>query len=218
MTTKIPVWRVLSRVRGADAASAVFSLLDEIAGAVSAFETAPEEWRLEAYPPSPVLMPALAARLALGAAAAGGDLIEMGEEKLAARDWLAENQLAFPPMRVGRFFIHGSHYRGVVPAGPIGIVVDATTAFGTGEHPSTRACLMALERLALRHRFRCPLDIGTGTGILSIAAAKLLRQRVLASDIDPGAVDVAATASPSWCRSAEHRDIAIAHCANQDTT
>jgi ribosomal protein L11 methyltransferase len=191
MPVMTPVWRVLARVRGADAASAVFSLLDEIAGAVSAFETASEEWRLEAYPRSPVLTPALAARLALGAAAAGGDLIEMGEEKLRARDWLAENQLAFPPIRVGRFFVYGSHYRGVVPAGTIGIVVDAATAFGTGEHPSTRACLMALERLAARHRFRCPLDIGTGTGILSIAAAKLLRRRVLASDIDPGAADVA---------------------------
>lgn len=186
-----PVWRVLASVRSAGAASAVFSVLDDIAEAVSAFETAPEEWRLEAYPRSPVLTPALAARLALTAAAAGGNLIQIGEEKLPARDWLAENQLAFPPMRVGRFFIYGSHYRGSVPAGTIGIVVDAATAFGTGEHPSTRACLMALERLAWRHRFRRPLDIGTGTGILSIAAAKLLRRRVLASDIDPGAVDVA---------------------------
>jgi ribosomal protein L11 methyltransferase len=191
MPVMMPVWRVVARVRGADAASAVFSLLDEIAGAVSAFETASEEWRLEAYPRSPVLTPELAARLALGAAAAGGDLIEVAEGKLPARDWLAENQLAFPPMRVGRFFMHGSHYRGAVPAGAIGIVVDAATAFGTGEHPSTRACLMALECLVARHRFRCPLDIGTGTGILSIAAAKLLRRRVLASDIDPGAVDVA---------------------------
>jgi ribosomal protein L11 methyltransferase len=185
------VWRVLARVGGADAASAVFSLLDENAGAVSAFETAPEEWRLEAYPRAAVLTPGLAARLALAAAAEGGALVEIGEEKLPARDWLAENQLAFPPLRVGRFFIYGSHYRGVVPAGTIGIAVDAATAFGTGEHPSTRACLMALDGLARLHRFRRPLDIGTGTGILSIAAAKLLRRRVLASDIDPGAVDVA---------------------------
>jgi ribosomal protein L11 methyltransferase len=191
MPAMTPVWRVLARVRGADAASAVFSLLDNIAGAVSAFEIASEEWRLEAYPRSSVLTPALAARLALAAAAGEGDLLEMAEEKLPTRDWLAENQLAFPPMRVGRFFIYGSHYRGVVPAGTIGIEVDAATAFGTGEHPSTRACLMALEWLARRHRFHCPLDIGTGTGILSIAAAKLLRRRVLASDIDLKAVDVA---------------------------
>ena len=94
-------------------------------------------------------------------------------------------------MRIGRFFVYGSHHRGGVPAGAIGIVLDAATAFGTGEHPSTRGCLMALEALARRRAIRHPLDIGTGTGILSIAAAKLLRRPVLASDIDPGSVAVA---------------------------
>jgi ribosomal protein L11 methyltransferase len=78
-----------------------------------------------------------------------------------------------------------------VPAGAIGIAVDAATAFGTGEHPSTRACLIALDSLARRHRFRRPLDIGTGTGILAIAAAKLLRRKISASDIDARAVSVA---------------------------
>ena len=178
-------------VRGTDAANAVLALLDELAAAVSAFETAPEEWRVEAYPSSPVLSPALAARLALAAAAAGGRLIELGEEKLEDRDWLAENQLAFPPLRIGRFFVYGSHHRGRVPSGAIAIMLDAATAFGTGEHPSTRGCLMALQHLAGRRRFRYPLDIGTGTGILAIAAAKLLHRKVVASDIDRGAVRVA---------------------------
>ncbi len=185
------VWRVLAKVCGADAATAVFSLLDDAAGAVSAFEIAPEEWRVEAYPPAPVLTPGLAARLALIAAAAGGTLVEIGEEKLPARDWLAENQLAFPPLRIGRFFIYGSHHRGRVPAGTIGIMLDAATAFGTGEHPSTRGCLRALEKLSRGRRFRRPLDVGTGTGILAVAAAKLLHRKVLASDIDEGAVRVA---------------------------
>jgi ribosomal protein L11 methyltransferase len=184
-------WRVLARVHGADACSAVFSLLDEMAGAVSAFEAGPEEWRLEAYPRSPLLSPQLRARLALIAASAGGSVLEVAEETLPECDWLTENQLSFPPLRVGRFFIYGSHYRGVVPACTIGIAVGAATAFGTGEHPSTRACLLALERLTRRRRFRKPLDIGTGTGILSIAAAKLLQRNVLAGDIDPGAVRVA---------------------------
>ena len=185
------VWHLVARARGAEAAAAIFALLDEAADAVSAFETAPQEWRVEAYPLSQVLTPALSARLALAAAAAGGTLVEIGEEKLPARDWLAESQLAFPPLRVGRFFVYGSHYRDRVPAGAIGIQVDAATAFGTGEHPSTRACLMALESLARRRRFQRPLDIGTGTGILAIAAAKLLRCKVLASDIDRGSVRVA---------------------------
>jgi ribosomal protein L11 methyltransferase len=185
------VWRLLAKVSGADAAGAVLALLDELAGAVSAFEIAQQEWRVEAYPPSPVLTPALAAQLALTAVAAGGALVEIGEEKPPDRDWLAENQLAFPPLRIGRFFIRGSHHRGRAPSGTIGIMLDAATAFGTGEHPSTRACLMALDSLSRRRRFRRPLDIGTGTGILAIAAAKLLRRRVLASDVDHGAVRVA---------------------------
>jgi ribosomal protein L11 methyltransferase len=185
------VWRVLARVRGTDAAIAVLALLDDLAFPVSAFEIVPQEWRVEAYPRLPVLTPALSAQLALAAAAEQGTLVEIGEEKLADRDWLTENQLAFPPSRIGRFFIHGSHYRGRVPSGAIGIMLDAATAFGTGEHPSTRACLMALEGLAKRRRFRRPLDIGAGTGILAIAAAKLLQRPVLASDIDGGAVRVA---------------------------
>ena len=185
------VWRLLAQVRGTDAANAVFMLLDDSADAVSAFETAPEEWRVEAYRQSRLSSPELGAQLALAAAAAGGTLAEFGEESLPARDWLAENQLSFPPLRVGRFFVYGSHYDGKVPAGAIGIAVDAATAFGTGEHPSTRGCLLALERLARRQGFHRLLDIGTGTGILSIAAAKLLHRPVLAGDIDPRAICVA---------------------------
>src|SRR5262249_11045300 len=147
--------------------------------------------RLEALRGSPRRGRARGAQWALAAAAAGGTVLEIVEDGLPDRDWVTENQLAFPPLRVGRFFIYGSHYRGLVPAGTIGIAVDAATAFGTGEHPSTRACLLAIDRLVRRRRFRKPLDIGTGTGILSIAAAKLLRRNVLAADIDPRAVRVA---------------------------
>jgi ribosomal protein L11 methyltransferase len=213
----VTLWRVMARVRGTDAVTAVLAILDDLAGAVSAFEIAPQEWRVEAYPRLPVLTPALSAQLALAAAAEQGTLVEIGEEKLPDRDWLAENQLAFPPLRIGRFFIYGSHHRGGVPSGAIGIMLDAATAFGTGEHPSTRACLMALEGLAKRRRFRHPLDIGAGTGILAIAAAKLLKRRVLASDIDCGAVRVARhnigrNGGPSMVRvrrAAGYRDRAI---------
>jgi ribosomal protein L11 methyltransferase len=191
MTTTNSIWRLLAQVRGADAANAVFALLDDNADAVSAFETAPEEWRVEAYRQSPLLNAELGAQLALAAAAAGGAVAEFGEESLPDRDWLAENRLSFPPLRVGRFFVYGSHHDGKVPAGAIGIAVDAATAFGTGEHPSTRGCLLALERLARRRQFHRLLDIGTGTGILSIAAAKLLHRTVLAGDIDPRAICVA---------------------------
>jgi ribosomal protein L11 methyltransferase len=94
-------------------------------------------------------------------------------------------------VRVGRFLIHGSHETSTAPAGAIAIMIDAATAFGTGEHPSTRGCLLALEMLARRRRFRRPLDIGAGTGILAIAAAKRLHRRVAARDIDAEAVRLA---------------------------
>jgi ribosomal protein L11 methyltransferase len=185
------VRQIVARVRGDGAAEALLALLDEVAAAISVFEIVPGEWRLEAYPPRAALEPDLSARLALAAAAVGGELIEVCEEILPDRDWLSENQLAFPPLQIGRFFVYGSHHCGGVPVSAIGIKLDAATAFGTGEHPSTRGCLLALEQLARRRTVRYPLDIGTGTGILAIAAAKLLQRPVHASDIDAGSVAVA---------------------------
>jgi ribosomal protein L11 methyltransferase len=190
--------RIGAEVEGTDAALAVAAALDETTRAVSAFEVreaaaeAPAFWRVEAYPPAPVLDAGLEVRLALIAAGAGGRLVRVDEERLSDRDWLAENRRAFPPLRIGRFFVHGSHWSGPAPPGMIAVEIDAATAFGTGEHPSTRGCLLALDRLARRCRFRRPLDIGTGSGILAIAAAKRLKRDVLASDIDCGAARVAA--------------------------
>ena len=185
--------RITAEVVGADAAREVAAVFDALIGAVSAFEVSEAEalWRVEAFPKAPVLDAALEVRLALAAAAAGGRLVHVGEERLLQRDWLLENRRAFPPLRIGRFFIHGSHWEGRPPAGAIPIEIDAATAFGTGEHASTAGCLMALDLLTRRRRFRRPLDIGTGSGILAIAAAKRLRRRVLASDIDGAAVRVA---------------------------
>jgi ribosomal protein L11 methyltransferase len=195
--------RIGARVEGADAALAVAAALDGPAGAVAVFEIHEAErgaaalWRIEAYPSAPILDAALEVRLALAAAAAGGRLIRIVEDRLPERDWLAENRRAFPPLRIGRFLVHGSHWPGPGnrganrAAGTIAIEIDAATAFGTGEHPSTRGCLLALDSLARRRRFKRPLDIGTGSGILAIAAAKRLRRAVLASDVDCGAARVA---------------------------
>jgi ribosomal protein L11 methyltransferase len=185
--------RIIAEIEGVAAALAVAALLDESAGAVSAFEIdeASAHWRVEAYPKAPLLDAALEVRLRLAAAGAAGRVIAIVEERLPERDWLAENRRAFPPVSVGRFFVHGSHWRAKPPPGAIAIEIDAATAFGTGEHQSTAGCLLALDRLARRRRFRDVLDIGTGSGILAIAAAKRLHRPVLASDIDREAARVA---------------------------
>ncbi|HYM74147.1 MAG TPA: 50S ribosomal protein L11 methyltransferase [Stellaceae bacterium] len=192
--------RIAARVEGAEAAAAVTEIFDEVAGSVSAFETrepgpppGPQaaEWLVETYAATSLVDAALAVRLELAVAAAGGAILQLDDEYIPERDWLAENRRAFPPQRIGRFLIHGSHWRGKPPAGSIAVEIDAASAFGTGEHPSTRGCLIAFDRLVKRRRFRTPRDIGTGSGILAIAAAKTLRRKVLASDVDPVATRVA---------------------------
>ena len=193
----MPLWRIAAQVEGAEAASVVADILDEQTGGVSAFETReavgarPAEWSVEAYGPAAMVDAALDVRLRLAANAADGKILDLIEMPVPERDWLAENRRAFPPQHIGRFLIHGSHWREKPPPGSIAIEIDAATAFGTGEHPSTRGCLVAFDRLTRARRFRHPRDIGTGSGILAIAAAKLLRRAVVASDLDPVSVAVA---------------------------
>ena len=109
----------------------------------------------------------------------------------ADRDWVVESQRGFQPLRIGRFYLHGSHD----PPHPAGslhdLKIDAGRAFGTGRHDSTRGCLVALDRLARHLTVRRALDLGCGSGILAFAMARAWRVPVLAGDIDPAAVAVA---------------------------
>jgi ribosomal protein L11 methyltransferase len=109
---------------------------------------------------------------------------------LPDQDWIKLSQEGLPPVRAGRFFVYGAHDAGQVPHGVIPMKIEAGLAFGTGHHETTALCLAVLSELARTRAFRNVLDLGCGTGLLAIGAAKLWKRPVLASDIDPVAVEV----------------------------
>lgn len=178
--------------------------LETEAAACAAFEAAEGRWQVAIHfrdPPDPEAVRALV-RAAAGEAAADA-LVFLS---LPDTDWVARSLADLAPVRVGRFFVHGAHDRARVPANAIGIEIEAAQAFGTGHHGTTAGCLAAIDMLAKRRR-RAPiragaprgrptgacrfLDLGTGSGVLAIAAAKSFRGLVIASDIDPRAVGAA---------------------------
>jgi len=186
------VWRVAALVADAEAAQRVTAVLDGACGAVSAFEVAPGGgWRVEGFAAAPPPLALLEATLAVAWTGRADAAPTLACERVAPRDWLAASEASFPPITIGRYFVHGSHHRRAVPAERIGLRIDAATAFGTGEHATTRGCLLALDTLARRGPRHRVLDMGTGTGILAIAAAKTWRRPVLARDIDHEAVRIA---------------------------
>ena len=124
--------------------------------------------------------------------AAGARIAEnIAFDIVEAKDWVKATLADLAPVPAGRFVVHGHHDRARVPSNKIGIEIEAALAFGTGHHGTTRGCLLLLDHVLKAWRPRRVLDLGTGTGVLAIAAAKALQENVLASDIDPVSVRVA---------------------------
>ncbi|MCO6392263.1 50S ribosomal protein L11 methyltransferase [Aliihoeflea aestuarii] len=115
----------------------------------------------------------------------------LADESLDDVDWVAKSLEGLKPVRVGRFLVHGAHDRAKRRIGDLAIEIEAGLAFGTGHHGTTAGCLELITEVARREPPRNALDLGTGSAVLAIALAKFCRVPVLATDIDPVAVDVA---------------------------
>ena len=147
-------------------------------------------WRVEGVKRVGANEAELVASLALAAAITGASPV-LQRAATEADGWLARTYASFPEQRIGRSFaVRGTHLADAPTPNRISLTLDAGLAFGTGEHGSTRGCLVALETVA-RRKPRRILDIGTGSGILAMAAARLLNRAILATDIEPWAVRVA---------------------------
>lgn len=157
--------------------------------AIAAFEAPGGRWDITmhfAETPDEEMIRALVTQAA-GEAAAKTIVFGTVETK----DWVKASLADLVPVHAGRYIVHGSHDRDRVPANKIGIEIEAALAFGTGHHGTTRGCLILLNEVLNQRTPKRVLDLGSGTGVLAIAAARSLKRHVLASDIDPRSVLVA---------------------------
>ncbi|WP_420343665.1 50S ribosomal protein L11 methyltransferase [Paenirhodobacter sp.] len=188
----MPTFTAFATLDDRDRADALAELIEDLDPApygvgVFEIEDGSERWEIGAYfleRPNDVVLDLLAA-------AHGATAFVISE--LPETDWVAHVRRELTPVVAGRFFVYGSHDADKVPAGSVPLLIEAAMAFGTGHHGTTLGCLSALDRLERAGlRAQRVVDIGCGTAVLGMAAAKLWPEPVLASDIDPVAVETAA--------------------------
>lgn len=155
------------------------------ADAVGWFEEKPGKFRIEIYVPTK--QDADSARAIVGAAAPELHLVQ---KRLKAADWVAMSLEGLSAVRAGRFVVAGAHALKRESGGGVKVWIEASEAFGTGHHGTTWGCLMALEGVLRRRRVSAVLDVGAGSGVLAIAAAKTGAQ-ALAIEIDARAAAIA---------------------------
>ncbi len=141
-------------------------------------------WRIDAFPTTQDESDGLGAVLAQYP-------VKVSIEVLADADWLAMALSGLPPVKAGRFFVYGMHDRGRLPASTVNLRIEAGAAFGTGHHGTTVGCLQAYDRLIKARKFKKVLDVGAGTGLLAIAAARTGSQLAVGTDIDRPSVRIA---------------------------
>ena len=142
-------------------------------------------WRIDAFPTTSDEADGIVATLKRH------DGLVVAVEDLADADWLAMSLSGLPPVRAGRFFVYGAHDQGRVPVNTVNLRIDAGAAFGTGHHGTTVGCLAAFDELLKRERFERVLDVGAGTGVLAIAAARTGSPVAIGTDIDAPSVRIA---------------------------
>jgi len=158
---------------------------------VALFRDEPSDtWRVEGVRPQGACDDALEAALAL-ASAVTGIAPALQAAPVEAEGWLARTIASFGEQTIGEVLIRPTHLPPRRAHGRTVLVLDAGIAFGSGEHASTQGCLLAFARVAKHRAPRRLLDLGTGSGILAMAAAKRLKRKVLATDIEPWSVRVA---------------------------
>jgi ribosomal protein L11 methyltransferase len=188
-----PIHRASFAIGEEAAAKRVVDVLTEIffegETPIAAFERPDGRWDVAMHfadPPDQALVRELVVT------AAGPEIARAIQfDTVEPKDWVKASLDDLVPVPAGRFIVHGQHHRARVPANKLNVEIEAALAFGTGHHGTTRGCLLLLDHALKAHRPRRVLDLGTGTGILAIAAGKALRRGVLASDIDAVSVRVA---------------------------
>lgn len=187
----MPTWTALTTLTGEDRAQTLGAVLEgaqptPVGVGVFEIEDGSGRWEVGAYftdPPDDIV-------LALLAAAHGAAPFAVSE--LPDIDWVAHVRRELSPVQAGRFFVYGAHDADKLPPGRQGLLIEAAVAFGTGHHGTTLGCLRAIDRLADQgFTPRATIDVGAGTAVLAMAAARVFPGTVIASDIDPVAVEVA---------------------------